>query len=106
MEILEQRCRDCVTGREHRSKRTQHGFIRAEFISRESRLCAIKSGSIEIDGLVFLVNRADEDVAVASDAGSASGDETSRKGRVGTLEGTVAESNMRVGKLEETVAAL
>ena len=35
-DILEQRCGDPVTGRE--AKRTRHRFIRAEFISRESRL--------------------------------------------------------------------
>ena len=45
LEILEQRCGDCVTGREHRAKRIPHRFIRAEFISRESRLRAMKPGS-------------------------------------------------------------
>ena len=55
LEILEQRCGDPVTAREHRAKRTRHRFIRVEFISKDSRLRGMKSSSIEIDGLVFFV---------------------------------------------------
>ena len=106
LEILEQRCGDRVQGHQHRAKRTQHRFIRAEFTSTASRLRALKAGSIEVDGLVFLVTRSDEDAVATSDAGSTSGEETSLKQRVIELERVGSEANKRIAVLEKEVVEL